>query len=347
MAQQKQQHPGHSIPIPAGRFVAGSLTTIQTKDGQGRERQNPGYWFGLAVAKTQPGVDQALAQIYAMREDYRSHAATYAAAGQWLAGAFKWKVFDGDTHASWKGREGAAGCWIFGLGQTFPIKCVSAQTGQAHDANAIGLGDYVDVDCTGRINGLTDGNAGIYLNPDMVRFIQTGPRIVLGKTYEQAFGNRPVQLPVNALPVTGPAAAPAGAPALPPPGAPPAGGPGFATGVTPPPVPTPPPAGAPAVPAGAPPAPPAALPAPGAIPGAPPAPATVSPSNPPAVPPQPGFSAGPAAPPAPAPAVAVPAPCYAKQVADHYGVPHTPGYRYVPADGAGGGNTWVVDPTSV
>ncbi len=354
-AQQKQQFPRHSVPLPAGRFIAGSFTTIQTKDGQGRERANPSYWIGIAVAKNQPGVDETLARIYAVKEDYRHHQPTYNAATQWLSGPFKWKIFDGDTHEKWKGREGAAGCWIFGLGQPYEIKTVNVANGQPLDRAAIGLGDYVDGEISVVISGLTDQNAGVYLNPDMIRFLQTGPRIQLGKTYEQTFGNRAVVMPVNMLPVTGPANTPPasgqlppppgaapGAPAAPgmtpPPGQlpPPAAPAGFAAGMTPPP-------GVPNAPAAAPgvPVPPSAgtLPPPSTAP-------TAAPSHLP--PPQVGFSAGPAAPAAPpAPAAAVMAPCYAKQVADPYGVPHTPGWRYVPVAADGTGNTWVADPTSV
>lgn len=350
----QNKFPRHNVPIPGGRYIAGSITTIQD-DGK-YKRENPGYWFAVAVAKTQPGVDQALGAIYNVRNDYTHAAAVKQRADAWLSGTFKWKIWDGDTDEKWKGKEGATGCWIFGFGQTFEIRCCDINNVQI-DGKLIEPGDYVDVAASVSINGLTDHNAGIYLNPDGVRFLGKGQRIQIGRSFNEMFADRPATLPPGAmaapaapansgapggLPAPAMTPPPGAAPNTPPPGAvpPPASaGPGFAGNPTPPPSY----AGAPAVPAAATPGAVPPTPAPGSpgtvshtsVPGA------VSPSNPPHVPPAQGFAAG--APAAPQPPAPPPAPTpTAAQVAAQYGVPHHVGWRYDP-----GTNQYVTDPTSV
>lgn len=332
---KKQQFPRHDLYIPSSRLVRGSLTEKQTEDFQKRERETPVYWFAVACSKNQPGAQEALGVIY------NCGVTDYANAPQnvkgeialWLgANKFAWRVFDGDTHPKWKDREGCAGSWIFSLSTTFDIRCANAQNQQIDPAELY-LGCYIDVAANVCINGLTDHTAGVFINPEGVRFLGHGEKIIVGKSIDEMFANRPAVTPAGALPAPTAPGTPVTPGALPAPAAPPAPAtaPAFQGGVTPP--PTLPPAGSPAavpaVPAGATPV----IPAPG-IP-APGVPTTASPSS---VPSHPGILTPPAAPPAPPAA----APLTAAQVAAQYGVQHYPGHRYDPA-----ANAYVPDPTSV
>jgi hypothetical protein len=56
------------------------------------------------------------------------------------------------------------------------------------------------------VNGATGAQAGIYLNPNIVRLLGFGERIMSGPTPDQAFADRPAALPAgaSATPVAGP-----------------------------------------------------------------------------------------------------------------------------------------------
>lgn len=228
--------------LPPGRMVGGSMHELQTKDQQGRDREKPGLYFAVAVPKTEPtiaGILQTISQV--AWQHYQNVASIADQLKQGLSAPnFAWKVEDGDApkHA---GREGYAGCWVFRFSTSIiPIKTGDSQDNPI-DPTTIKCGFYIDVLGSCAVNGLTDKNAGVYLNPNGVRLLGYGKEIQIGPSIAQMFANRQASLPpgASALPVTsGP---PAGAPApinQPPAGGAPAlGGPGFAAGVTPPPAP--------------------------------------------------------------------------------------------------------------
>ncbi len=93
------------------------------------------------------------------------------------------------------------------------------QAGNQIDAHLIKCGHWVDVSGSTSINENTDGTAGVYLNPNWVRFQWYGPEISSGPSAEQAFQGAPASS--YAMPA-GASATPLGR------GAPPAQG-GFGT----------------------------------------------------------------------------------------------------------------------
>lgn len=240
--------------LPPGRIVMGSTHEVQTKDQQGRDREKPTIFFAVAVPKTDPNVAAILTTINQVAwAHYQNitHIADQLKQGL-NAPNFAWKVEDGDS-AKNKDREGFAGCWVFRFSTSiFPIKAGDVNNSPI-DPAMIKTGYYVDVSASCAPNGLTDKNAGVYLNPNGVRLLGYGKEIQTGPTIGQMFAQHTPQLPpgASALPVAD--GNPLGGPA---PAAPPAGMPGV--GAPPPPAtpPAPPPAGLGASAPAAPPPPP-------------------------------------------------------------------------------------------
>jgi hypothetical protein len=248
-----------SFYLPPGRIVMGDPHSVQENDQQGRKREHPTVFFGVAVPKTTPGINEVIGLINQVaRNHYANNPGIMEQINQGLnAPNFAWKVDDGDS-AKNKDREGCAGCWIFRFSTSiFPLKCGDSQDNPI-DPTMIKCGYYIDVVGSVDANKLTDKNAGVYLNPNGVRLLGYGKEIASGPTVGQLFAGKAAALPVgaSALPVAGspmpgapapmtttpaaPGAAPmpgvapmAGMPGVPAPAAPPA--PGFAGGVTPPP----------------------------------------------------------------------------------------------------------------
>jgi hypothetical protein len=245
--------------LPPGRIVMGDPHSIQENDQQGRKREHPTVFFGVAVPKTTPGIDQVIGLINQVaRSYYGNMPQIMEQINQGLnAPNFAWKVDDGDSQKN-AGREGFAGSWIFRFSTSImPLKCGDSQDNPI-DPTMIKCGYYVDVVGSVDANKLTDKNAGVYLNPNGVRLLGYGKEIASGPTVGQLFAGKAAALPpgASALPVAGspmpgapapvtppPAPAPmAGMPGVTAPAAPPPPAPGFAGGVTPPPPPAPPPA---------------------------------------------------------------------------------------------------------
>jgi len=214
MAPKTQNTPFY---LPPGRIVMGDPHTVQTTDQQGREREKPTAFFGVAVPKTDARVMPViqLAKQVAV-SGYQQNAGIMAQINQGLgAPNFAWKIEDGDSEKN-RNREGFAGCWIFRFSTSlFPIKCANAQD-QPIDPALIECGFYVDVAGAMACNMLTDKNAGIYLNPNCVRLLGYGPVIQQGPTAAQLFAQHQATLPpgASALPVAG-NTTPGGAPAVP------------------------------------------------------------------------------------------------------------------------------------
>jgi hypothetical protein len=111
-----------------------------------------------------------------------------------LAGKFAWKVDDGDT-PDHRSKEGYAGCYIFKFSTTLGIPQCFDRENRPMDPALIKRGYYAEVFATCAPNELPDINAGVYLNPDMVRFAAYGPEIASGPTVEEAFGAAPPAVP--------------------------------------------------------------------------------------------------------------------------------------------------------
>ena len=290
------------LTLPAGRIISGSLSDIRKVDHAGRPTPEDKwtYNFGVAISKTDPSINGILGQImqHAMAA-YQSNPAVTQVIQQGLGGSFKWKISDGDD-ANVKNKH-AAGCFVFWFAQSATLGPIDSYAvgmlvqqpnipNVQVDPATIKRGFYVDVAISVKPNGLTDGNAGIYINPTKVRLVGYGELITAGPSADQVFGSNPVALPAgaSATPVAPGGGMPASAPPVPgmAPTAPPV--PGMAP--TAPPVPGMAPT-APPVPGMAPTAPPVpgmaptALPVPGMAPTAPPVPGMA-----PTAPPVPGMA---------------------------------------------------------
>jgi hypothetical protein len=206
MSQQKQKYPGFDIPFPAGRFVLGSLTELQTKDNNGRDRKNPTLFIAVAIDKRDPSVAGIIDNIIG----YTRHTYGFVPGGQQVQqrlaqpnfaakSGFAWKIKDGDADPKWAAREGCPGNWIFCFGTSYaPARCCDTNFQQI-DPRVIGLGDWVQVFSTVNVNAEVGDTAGIYLNPNGVMFLGTGQRIIpAGQSFEQMFGGRVAALPPQA-----------------------------------------------------------------------------------------------------------------------------------------------------
>lgn len=206
MSQQKQKYPGFDIPFPAGRFVLGSLTELQTKDNNGRDRKNPTLFIAVAIDKRDPSIGGIIDNIIG----YTRHTYGFVPGGQQVQqrlaqpnfaakSGFAWKIKDGDADPKWAAREGCPGNWIFCFGTSYaPARCCDTNFQQI-DPRVIGLGDWVQVFSTVNVNAEVGDTAGIYLNPNGVMFLGTGQRIIpAGQSFEQMFGGRVAALPPQA-----------------------------------------------------------------------------------------------------------------------------------------------------
>jgi len=251
------------IYLPVGRFVSGSLTEPRTRDYQNRPipEDKQRYEWGVAVPKDATGIQDVFNKLH--EEAMTVHSQHPSVVAFNLKG-YSWKVNDGDeANAQGKVNENHQGCWVFYFSSSFPPNVVDVNNVKM-DSRDIKRGYYIDMVFGASNNELTGDRAGIYLNPEFVRFVAFGEEIRGGRSAADAFANAPAPV------------LPSGASSTPVPNGPPpsSGGPQGATGggaVSPPASPP----SAPAVgPVGTPPVAPA--PAPQAAPQA----TTASPSSP-------------------------------------------------------------------
>lgn len=332
------------LKTPVGRLVAGDLYKPNDKDAEGKPlviKNGPQagqprveFFFALAVPKTK-------AQWW--EEDWGRVIFGAAAAdfprGETGSPNFAWKVKDGDSQVpNRRGKkpcdqEGWAGHWVLFFSGGFAPRVfrLDEQNNPVPwaDANAINLGDFVEV--FGSVSGNGSPNQpGVYLNHSMVCFRGFGKRIVTGPDAGAVgFGAGALPPGASAMPVGAtnfPQPAPGMPPAMPAPGVAPAmppamPGPAYSAAPAHPGAYPAAPAVPPGYPAAAPQTPgyPAAMPpamgapamgAPGAYPAAPGSPAMpAAPGMPPAVPgvpPHPGILTPPAVPGVPPAAPAAP-----------------------------------------
>lgn len=218
---------------PGGRFVGGHPTEKQTHDYQNRpiapEKQR--ISVGIAFPKSQDAAAQInvlLGQIYNFALGQYANKPggqrAYAEAQKFVGdpnAKFSWKIKDGDApNSDGTFNENTKNCWVFWFSTTIPFKaCDGLQGNKEIDPATIKRGWYVDMFGNCSINGLTDDNAGIYLNPSIMRLIGYGPEIVGGPNIQQAFGNVPVPTmpgastmpvaPAGGIPQAAPTPAPA------------------------------------------------------------------------------------------------------------------------------------------
>ncbi len=216
---------------PGGRFVQGSLSEKGEKDSKGVvipvEKRT--YFFGVAIPKTTPGLDELIGKLYQMAvTDYAQVPLVMAQITQGLAAKdFAWKIQDGDLpmYDSRTGQlkvtpEYLKGCYIFKFSTQFEMGACDFE-GRDIDRKSIKKGDYVDVMFSSQCNGNVDGTAGIYLNPNAIRRLGVGEAIAGGVSASSAFADRVPVAPAGAtqMPpaVVFPPAAPVAVAPLPPP----------------------------------------------------------------------------------------------------------------------------------
>ena len=193
---------------PVGRIIWGSVFEKQKEGYQGAkydEGKEP-FQFGLAILKNDPGVNGMLGTIYqtALAGYPNNPNLAQRIQNEWNSGfangLFKFKIKDGDRPND-KGvyNPNSKGCWVFAFSTTLPLKCANNQNIEI-DPKQIECGYFVDVAYTVKVNELTDANAGIFMNPGIVRLLGFGEKIVGGPSIEEAFANHaaPTNLPPGA-----------------------------------------------------------------------------------------------------------------------------------------------------
>ena len=214
-----------NLQLPAGRLVMGSLTERQDKDFDNNpipvDKQR--LFFGVAVPKTDPGIEPLWGQIYNMAASHYAPAPAVMAQIQqgFAAKDFSWKIQDGDvpTIDSSTGqyreiRDYMKGCLIFKFSTMFDVDCIAVDQGGQHvqiTPGDIKRGDYVDLIFNTSPNDKMGDQADIYLNPVAVRRVGFGDAIASGVSAMNAFANAaPAALPPGAsqMPTAAPMAAP-------------------------------------------------------------------------------------------------------------------------------------------
>lgn len=211
----------HQYFTPVGRFVSGDLMTKRDKDNQNRPipPENQRFEFGLAIRKDDPGVVALIQGLAGFA--YNEYAKTAPHIAQRVANwmqtfdGFSMKISDGDKpNQRGQVNQNTVGCFVFWFSTSIDIIGASAAAANAQiPLDQIKRGYYVDVSGTAAINGLTDNNAGIYLNPLVVRLVAHGPEIVGSIDPQALFANHaaPVNLPPGAMPIGSAPQPPAGA----------------------------------------------------------------------------------------------------------------------------------------
>lgn len=194
------------INSPLMRFVSGDMDKVREKDHKDRPiaPDKQAIEFGLAIAKDNPalpGMFQAicahlwqecaqqpaiLQKIQTVMQYFPLYVTSHAPN---CMDGFSWKMSDGDKpNADGQVSEHTRGHWVFYFKSKFPITFGNAQNAEI-PATAIKRGDYVDIAFQCAWNGLAGADeAGVYLNPKVVRLQYEGEAIGGGKmSVSQAF----------------------------------------------------------------------------------------------------------------------------------------------------------------
>lgn len=181
--------------LPPGRIVSGSPTFLQTKDYYGKPKEKPNIFFAVAVPKAYCNEAMGLMFQEALGF-YHADPRIAPEISKGLAGKFAWKIDDGDAPDNVK-KEGYAGCYVFKFSTTLGVPSCFDRENRPMDPATIKRGYFVEVFVTAAPNELHDQNAGLFLNPNMVRFVAFGPEIMSGPTPEEAFGAAPAAVPAG------------------------------------------------------------------------------------------------------------------------------------------------------
>lgn len=209
----------------AGKLFEGKKQTIfgtnQPMMDQKTGEQKVQYGFGLAVPKS------ILAQA-AAGQPGEIWSSMYEEAftlfpNRQIPPAFAMKFKDGDgiddKGQSFAQREGYAGNIVFSLTTSLPIKFFKFENGANVQVNeGIKCGDYVQVQVNIKAHpAIGAGKAGLYMNPQAVRFLAYGKEIINAPSGDQIFGTDAPLIPAggSAMPIA-PVAPMPGAPMAPP-----------------------------------------------------------------------------------------------------------------------------------
>lgn len=207
----------HLFHTPAGRFVSGSMTEKRTVGHNGKpiELEKQTFDFGIAIQKDAPGLGEMFQGIAAFaKQGYSTAPHIQQRVDLWFQtmSGFSMKITDGDKpNTQGQINDNMKGCFILWFSTMGAVIAADAQNTQI-DINTIKRGWYVDVAGAIRVNGLTDHNAGIYMNPRCVRMLGEGDEILGGLTVEAALENAPTAptaLPAGARPIGSTPVAPA------------------------------------------------------------------------------------------------------------------------------------------
>jgi hypothetical protein len=197
------------LVTPGGRLIEGSMSVPSLKDYEGNVRDRPQYYFALAVDKRDPSIAPILAQIWNTATTYYAQIPDVMRRinmGLDPYSRFAWKICDGD-HAKFSDKPLYKGMYVFKFSTTYPLKTCGRDNLPIEPAT-VKLGWYADVAFSVKPNARIDGNAGLFVNPLMVRILGLGEEIITGPAPEKLFGAAPA--PTMGTPLgatTAPAAA--------------------------------------------------------------------------------------------------------------------------------------------
>lgn len=211
MYQQQQQQKDYGTNLYVdGRIVWGDLKITEQKDYMTKrtklDKQGQpvvGVSFGLAIPKINPQSTEAEKENF-NRVWQAIHLEAQKQGFQYPNKNFHWKFVDGDTDTKADGSKYGKdyeGCIVVSIKQEFNenfrnpptiVKGVAQSDGSYTyvqlTADDVKTGDYVRVNMN--IKGHGNPNAGLFINPNGVMFLQSGPAIVGAKPSPQAmFGN--------------------------------------------------------------------------------------------------------------------------------------------------------------
>lgn len=157
------------------------------------------YGFGLAVPKAELADPANGALWVGMHEE----AFTLFPSRQ-IPPSFAMKYKDGDNSVDEAGksyslREGYPGCLVFALTTYQPIRYFRWENGQNIQVDSgIKCGDYVEVLVSIKSHpAVGNGKAGLYLNPNCVRYVAPGKEIFNAPSGDQVFGMNAPGAPTN------------------------------------------------------------------------------------------------------------------------------------------------------
>lgn len=181
------KYPEVGFKLPRSRFISGDAAKKKTTDHERKPLQPDKYhfWMAFAVPKTSPGAHEAVNGIVA--HAWNTYQTVAGAAnvmekiklGIHVPEGFSWKIDDGDTHPTWSKKDYCRGCYIFQPKTYFDTVNVIDNAHVPMDPSLMKHGDFVDLYVTSSINGQLGHTAGVHLNPNVVRWLETGPRIAV------------------------------------------------------------------------------------------------------------------------------------------------------------------------